>query len=314
MDMNKICVTGADGFIGNALCKYLTDSNKSVRGFVRSLKPFINDDKIEYLKIGDLGSKINLKKHFIGYDCIVHCAGKAHSMNEINDQDAYYSVNSLGTKQLAEQAAEAGIKRLVFLSSIKVNGENTNNKAFTNNDIPNPQDAYSISKFEAEKFLWEISNSSNLEVVVIRLPLVYGYGAKGNMKQLMNLINLGIPLPLSLIKNQRSLIGIDNLVDVIGRCINQVDAAGQVFFVSDDKDLSTPELIKLMAEAMGRSARLFPFPVSILKYFGFIFGKQNQISRLLGSLQVDIQKTKEILNWKPPLSIEKCIKRMIRNQ
>ena len=236
-------------------------------------------------------------------------------MNEKNDQDAYYSVNTLGTKQLAEQAAEAGVKRLVFLSSIKVNGESTNNnKAFTNNDIPNPQDAYSISKFEAEKFLWEISNSSNLEVVVIRLPLVYGYGAKGNMKQLMNLINLGIPLPLSLVKNQRSLIGIDNLVDVIGRCIDQVDAAGKVFFVSDDKDLSTPELIRLMAEAMGSSARLFPFPVSILKCFGFILGKQNQISRLLGSLKVDIQKTKEKLNWNPPLSIEKCIKRMIRNQ
>ena len=313
--MKNICVTGADGFIGKSLCKYLIESDRSVKGFVRTLTPSMSNDKIEYVKIGDLGSKINLKNHLAGYDCIVHCAGKAHSMNEKNDQDVYHLVNALGTKHLAEQAAEAGVKRLVFLSSVKVNGENTNDiKIFSNKDIPNPQDAYSISKFEAEKFLWEISNSSNLEVVVIRLPLVYGYGAKGNMRQLMKLINLGIPLPLSLIKNQRSLIGIDNLVDVLSRCIDHVEAKGKVFLVSDYKDLSTPELISLMATAMGRSARLFPFPISLLKFFGFIFGKQNQIDRLLGSLQVDVSDTIDKLNWKPPLSTENCIKRMIKKK
>ncbi len=182
---------------------------------------------------------------------------------------------------------------------------------FTNNDIPNPEDSYAISKLEAEKVLWEISAKTNLEVVVVRLPLVYGYGVKGNMARLMKLINSGIPLPFSLIKNQRSLIGIDNLVDVLIRCVDHPEASGKTFLVSDGEDLSTPDLLRHVASSMERSTRLFPFPISLLKLFGFAIGKSSEINRLTNSLQVDISFTRKILNWSPPLTVQEGIRRIM---
>ncbi len=316
--MNKICVTGADGFIGRSLCKHLIKSNKSVSGFVRKLNPNMKNDKVKYIEIGDLSSKPNITDYIFGYDCIIHCAGKAHAMNKESNLDTFRLVNSEATKYLAEQAAKAGVKRFIFLSSVKVNGENTNSisdkLSFKKDGTPNPQDAYSMSKLEAENYLWNISENTNLEVVVIRLPLVYGYGVKGNMRQLMKLINLGIPLPLGLVNNQRSLIGIDNLNDVINRCIDHSEAAGKTFLVSDGEDLSTPELIKHMASAMGSSVYLFSFPLSLLKFIGFVLRRQNETDRLMGSLKIDIHDTKKILNWTPPLSIKKGIERMVKNK
>ena len=305
--MKKICVTGANGFIGKALCKALNSSGKTVRGFVRTLDPHMKPSEIEYLSVGDISLKTHWKDKLKGYDCIIHCAGKAHLIHQKKDLDIYRLVNTDGTRYLAEQAAESGVKRFVFLSTVKVNGEYTGGtnsvKIFTNNDLPSPKDSYSVSKFEAEKILWNISSKTGLEVVVIRLPLVYGYSAPANIERLIKLINTGLPLPFSLVKNQRSLIGIDNLVDVIFRCIDHPNAKNKIFLVSDDRDLSTPDIIELIATSVGKSARLFPVPITLLKFLGFLIGRQSDINRLTGSLQVDIEYTKKTLDWKAPVSV-----------
>jgi len=316
--MKKICVTGANGFIGKSLCKALSSSGRSIRGFVRTLDSNQNSTEIEHVSVGETSSEINWIDQLHGFDCIVHCAGKAHNINEKKNLDSYRLINTENTKLIAEQAAKAGLKRFIFLSSVKVNGESTdkidNNKTFINNDVADPKDAYSISKFEAEKVLWEISLRTGLEVVVVRLPLVYGYGAKGNLNRLIKLINSGIPLPFGLIKNKRSLIGIDNLIDVLTRCIDHPNAKSKTFLVSDDEDLSTPDLIKLIASSMKRSPRLFPVPVFLLKLLGYILGKQKEINRLAGSLKIDSSYTKETLNWTPPVTAEEGIRRMVQGK
>ena len=181
-------------------------------------------------------------------------------------------------------------------------------------DIPNPQDLYAISKLEAERALWEFSVKTQLEIVVVRLPLVYGYGVKGSLARLIAIVRSGIPLPLDLIKNQRSMIGIDNLVDLLMSCIDHPKASGKTFLASDGEDLSTPELIKLIASSMGRKANLFPLPISILKFLGSILGKREEINRLTRSLRVDNSYTKEILNWTPPVSIKEGVRRMVQKK
>tara|TARA_A100001015_G_scaffold317195_1_gene433474 strand:- start:617 stop:1588 length:972 start_codon:yes stop_codon:yes gene_type:complete len=323
--MKKILITGASGFIGRFLCKTLSTSGRSFRGAVRSIDSFSIDTKANYVSIGDINSKTNWKHALVNIDCIIHCAGRAHVMNEKkkNNLEIYRSINVHGTKQLAEQAAKAGVKRLIFLSSVKVIGEDSDNRygdispnkqkkyIFTPNDVPNPEDLYSVSKFEAETILWETAAITGLEVVVVRIPLVYGYGVKGNLMRLMKLINSGIPLPFSLIDNKRSLIGIDNLVDLLICCIDHPNAKEKTFLASDGEDLSTPELIKLIASSMGKKANLFPFPISMLKFLGSVFGKREEINRLVGSLRIDNSYTKEILNWIPPVSVEEGIKRMV---
>ena len=308
--MNKICITGASGFIGKNLCIALSSSNKSARALVRNINQAMNLPSIEYETVGDIRNDLNWEKYLHGCSTVIHCAGKAHNMNEKDDIKTYKSINSDCTKQLAEHAIRAGVKRIIFLSTVKVNGEITKEIPFTSQDKPNPQDAYSVSKFEAEKALWEISSRSNLEVVVLRLPLVYGLGAKGNMLRLMKLIGLKIPLPLSLVKNKRSLIGIDNLIDLLIHCIEHPSIYGKTFLVSDE-DVSTPELLKYIASAMGTSVKLFPVPLSFLKFFSFIIKRKDEINRLTSSLQVDSKEIREILNWSPPISIKDGIKRMV---
>lgn len=313
--MKKICVTGASGFVGSSICKTLGLLEKPTIGFVRKLYPFLQNNKVEYVSIGDICLDINWKDHFYGNDFIIHCAGIAHNSNRNDNQDIYRQTNVESTKRIAEHAVEAGIKRLIFLSSVKVYGESklsdSNRKIISINDTPNPQDAYAKSKFEAENILLEISAKTNLEVVIIRLPLVYGHGVKGNLAKLINIIRSGIPLPFSQVKNQRSMIGIDNLVDMIQVCIEHPNAAGKIFLVSDDNDLSTRQLIEYISSSMGNSANLFPIPISILKLVGRLTGKESEIHRLIGSLQVDIGQTCKILNWKPTISVEEGIKRMI---
>tara|TARA_X000000950_G_scaffold198387_1_gene238948 strand:- start:2450 stop:3400 length:951 start_codon:yes stop_codon:yes gene_type:complete len=316
--MKKICVTGANGFIGKSICKFLSRSGVPVRGFVRNTNYITRADNIEYIQVGDITSNIDWKDNLTGYDCVIHCAGKAHSMNEINDIHKYYLINTEATKRLAVDAASAKVKRLIFLSTVKVNGESTDkilkNKKFSINDLPNPEDPYSISKFKAEKNLWEISNKTGLEVVIIRLPLVYGYGAKGNLLSLVKLIRLGLPLPFSLLKNKRSLIGIDNLVDIIVSCIDNPNAASKTFLVSDDNDLSTPDLMKLISSSMGNKLRLFPLPLFILKFIGIITRKQKEIKRLSESLQIDCSYAREVLSWSPRVSVAEGMKRMVKGK
>lgn len=326
--MKKILITGASGFIGRSLCKTLSTSGRFFRGAVRSIESISTDTRSNYVSIGDISTKINWKNALANIDCIIHCAGRAHVMNETkkNELEIYRSINVQGTKLLAQEAAKAGVKRLIFLSSIKVMGESTdnnqtnmdskkkNNFFFKYNDVPNPVDSYSKSKLETEKILWEISSITGLEIVVIRIPLVYGYGVKGNLMRLFKLINLGIPLPFSRINNKRSLIGIDNLVDLLIRCCDHPNAKGKTFLVSDGKDLSTPDLINYLALFMGKKVCLFPFPLFLLKFLGFFFGKKKEINRLVGSLRIDNSYTKEILNWDPPISVEEGIRRMVQEK
>ena len=326
--MKKICVTGANGFIGKSVCEVLSKSNKSVRAVTRDLNVCKNSSNIEYRVISDINDKTNWKQVLVDIDCIIHCAGRAHIMNETKKDELkiYRSVNVDGTKNLVEQAVKAGVKRIVFLSSVKVNGENTNNKfsdtnlkkakknIFTYNDIPDPKDPYALSKFEAEKVLWEVSLNTGLDITVVRLPLVYGKGVKGNLERLIKLVKSQIPLPLGLVKNQRSMIGIDNLVDLLIRCTNHPDAAGKTFLVSDDEDISTPDFVRYIATSMGLKALLFPVPIFLIKILGFIFGKKNEINRLIGSLRVDITYTKQILNWTPPVSAAEGIKQMFKDK
>ena len=313
--MKNICITGANGFIGRSLCKALGSSGNYIRGFVRNRNLNKDYSEIEYITVGDIGPMVNWKEHLKGCDCIIHCAGKTLKMNDKN-LNLYHTVNTEGTKRLAKQAVEAGVKRLVFLSSVKVNGESTgktlNNKIFTNKSVLDPKDAYSISKFESEKLLWKISSKTDLEVVVVRLPLVYGKGVKGNLMRLIRLVNSGVPLPLGMDNNQRSMIGIDNLVDLIIRCIDHPDAAGKTFLVSDGEDLSTSDLINHIAFSMHQKPRLFPFPIFLLKFLSFIFGKQKEIDRLVGSLKVDSSYVKKTLNWTPPVSVAEGIRRMVQ--
>ena len=316
--MKRICITGANGFIGNTLCNSLKFSNNHIRGFVRFMDLDNNSSETEYISVGDISSKTNWKDHLKGFDCVIHCAGLTHQMSSIKDINVYNLVNIDGTKRLAEHAVEAGIKRLVFLSSVKVNGESTYQinmkQKFSYEDKPNPQDLYAKSKLGAEKVLWKISLRTGLEVVVVRLPLVYGNGAKGNLARLIKLVKLGIPLPLGMIDNQRSMIGIDNLVDLLIQCIDHPEASGKTFLTSDGEDISTPELIKLIASSMGKKANLFPLPIFILKFLGTIFGKSEEINRLAGSLRIDNNYTKEILNWTPPVSVEEGIRRMVQGK
>ena len=315
--MKKICITGANGFIGKALCKSLKAPDNHIRGFVRAMDSDNNSSETEHISVGDISSKTNWKDHLKGFDYIIHCAGLTHQMSSIKDINVYNLVNIDGTKRLAEHAVEAGIKRLVFLSSVKVNGESTDQitkQKFSHKDNSNPKDLYAISKLEAEKALWEISSRTGLEMVVVRLPLVYGYGVKGNLARLIKLVKSGIPLPLGLIKNQRSMIGIDNLIDLLIRCIDHPEANGKTFLASDKEDLSTPELVKLIASSMGKKVNLFPFPISILKFLGSVFGKREEINRLVGSLRIDNSYTKQILNWTPPVSVEEGIRRMVQGK
>jgi len=316
--MKKILVTGASGFIGQSLCETLSKSGRSVLGAVRSLNSISLNNNIKYISVGDISFKKNWKDLLLGVDCIIHCAGTAHKMNRNKNFDDYKLTNLNGTKYLAEQAVEAGVKRLVFLSSIKVNGENTDiineKEKFLYNDIPKPKDAYAVYKFEAEKVLFNISANTELETVVVRFPLVYGNAAKGNLARLVDVISKNLPLPFKAVNNKRSFIGIHNLVDLLIRCIDHPEASGKTFLASDGEDLSTPELIKLIASSMGKKANLFPLPVYMLKFLGSISGRREEINRLVGSLRIDNNYTQETLNWTPPISVEEGIRRMVQGE
>ena len=324
--MNKILVTGADGFIGQSLCNELVKRNKKVHGIVRNLSPLKNYNKnIKYIPVGNINHQTNWEHLLSDIDCIVHCAGITQVMKKKNKEKNLYNTNVEGTKKIAIQAAAAGVRRIIFLSSIKVNGEktagielnkshsiNNDKKFFTHLDKPSPKDLYGLSKLKAEEVLLKISNETNLEVTILRLPLVYGKGVKGNLNRIINLIRLGIPLPLGMIKNKRSMIGLDNLIDLIILCITHSKAAGKIFLASDGEDLSTSDLIKYIAFFMGQSSRLFYVPVSILKLAGYILNRNEEINKLVSFLEIDIQFTCETLDWLPAVKVSEGIRRMVQ--
>lgn len=301
----RILLTGASGFVGRQLLGRLQREGHQITACVRTPlpQPPLN---VRRLITADLTCTQSWEQALIGQEVIVHCAGRAHVMRE-TEQDAlsaYRAVNVQGTLNLAQQAAAAGVKRFIFLSSIKVNGEHSlPDKPFQADDTPAPSDPYGQSKLEAEQGLLQLAQKTGLEVVIIRPVLIYGPGVKGNLPSLMKAIRLGIPLPFARLNNQRSLLSVDNLADLITLCLTHPAAANQVFLASDGEDLSTPQLIQSLAAGMGYSARLFGLPKPCLALACRLPAVGPKVQRLYQSLQIDMEKTHRLLNWTPPISV-----------
>ena len=306
----RLLVTGANGFIGKTFSRLAKNKGYQLIRVVRpdatrGEKLGMTKDHDELLTISDIGPETEWGGLLAGVDGVVHLAAKVHvTPPECADLADFRRVNVMGTERLVSQAARAGVRHLVFLSTVKVNGEKTLGIPFTETIVPTPHDAYGISKWEAEQALMRISAETNLEVVVLRSPLAYGPEVKGNFLRLLKLVNAGVPLPLAQVQNQRSFIYVGNLVDAIIRCIEHPAAAGQTFLVSDGEDLSTPDLILRMGRALGHPARLWPFPPVLLHVAAKLMGKSADASRLLCSLQVDSSKISKELGWKPPYSMD----------
>jgi nucleoside-diphosphate-sugar epimerase len=311
-----VCVSGANGFIGRAVCEGLLARLYSVRPAVRSLVyAGLAGQGLDSIEIGEISQVSNRPFSLEGIGVVIHAAARAHVIRDaaVDPLALYRSVNVQGTLHLARQAALSGVKRFVFISSIGVNGAFSDLfRPFANDDAPAPIEDYAVSKWEAEQGLWEIASQTGMEVVVVRPPLVYGPGVKGNFARLLDLVRSGVPLPLAAVNNRRSFIGLDNLVDLLIRCVDHPKAAGEPLLVSDGQDLSTPELLSMIANAMGRPARLFPVPVPLLRLAGRALGRLNEVDRLVGSLQVDSSATRELLGWTPPVSVEEGVGRMVR--
>lgn len=304
-------VTGANGFVGSALCARLRRDGVPVRGAVRSLRS--NPDGAEAFTISNLSSDTNWTEALSNVEQVVHLAARVHVMNDKSADPLaeFRRVNVEATAALARQAAGAEVRRFVFLSSIKVNGEFTEaGQPFTADDAPAPEDPYGVSKHEAEKLLRQIAAETGMEVVIIRPPLVYGPGVKANFESMMRWLARGVPLPLAAVtQNRRSLVALDNLVDLIVTCLQHPAAANQTFLVSDGEDLSTAELLKRLSAAMGQPARLFYLPLALLKLGASVSNKPDIYQRLCGSLQLDIAKTRHLLDWRPPVSVDEGLRR-----
>jgi nucleoside-diphosphate-sugar epimerase len=267
----------------------------------------------EYVQVGDVNEFTDWRKALQDIDVVVHLAGRAHLINARDKESvsAYRNVNVLGTKCLAEQAAQSGIKGFIFISSVKVNGEG-NQRPYTENDIPDPQDIYGESKLEAEGLLLSITAKTGLQTVILRLPLVYGVGVKANFKSLIKLATCGLPLPFKGINNRRSFLYVGNLVDAISTCITHPLAANETFMVSDGEDLSTPDLIGMIAYARKKRANLFYLYPGVLRALSKLLGKGEELEKLTGNLIVDSSKIRKLLGWKPPFTPEQGIQETVR--
>lgn len=310
-----ILVTGATGFVGRFVCKELVRRKYAVRSVVRGhrVSDSISGAELsDIIQLDDIGPATDWLGALNNVKAVIHLAARVHVMKDSSADPlaAFRAVNVAGTLNLARQAAAAGVQRFLFMSSVKVNGEFTlTGKAFTEADVPAPQDAYGQSKHEAELGLRQIGANTGMEVVIIRSPLVYGPSVKANFAALMRAVQLSWPLPLGSVHNLRSLVALDNLVDFIVTCITHAQAANQTFLVSDGQDLSTTELLRSMAQAAGVPARLLPVPVWALQAGASLVGKGDSVQRLCGNLQVDISKARSLLGWLPPVSVEEGLRR-----
>lgn len=307
---DRLLVTGATGFVGQAVCEQAAYRGLCVRGALRI--PAGVPSCIEPFVVGQINGLTSWGEALRDVDIIVHLAARVHFMQDTaaDPLSAFRTVNVQGTLNLARQAAASGVKRFVFISSVKVTGECTQRgRAFTEADAPAPQDAYGVSKHEAEQGLRQLAADTGMEVVIIRPPLVYGPGARANFATLMRAVQRGWPLPLGAVHNQRSLVALHNLVDFIDTCITHPQAANQTFLVSDGQDLSTTELVLGMARVAGVPARFLPVPIWALQVVATILGKGAVVQRLCGNLQVDISKARSLLGWVPPLSVEEGLRR-----
>jgi nucleoside-diphosphate-sugar epimerase len=308
----KISISGATGFVGGALVTELMSASCFDVCALTRRAPVHVVAGVQYMQLGELSAETDWRPGLSGVDVVVHAAARVHVMQDTlaDPLTEFRRINVQGTLNLARQAASAGVERFVFVSSVKVNGESTQPGApFAADDVAAPLDAYGISKMEAEQGLRDLAVKTGLEVVIIRPPLVYGSGVKANFSAMMRWLQRGVPLPLGAIHNQRSLVALDNLVDLIVTCLTHPAAANQTFLVSDGEDVSTTELLRRMGQAMGHPARLVPVPAGLLKLVATMLGKRDVTQRLCGSLQVDIEKTRRLLDWTPPLSLDEGLKK-----
>ncbi|WP_373976010.1 SDR family oxidoreductase [Chitinibacter sp. SCUT-21] len=305
---NIILITGANGFIGRALCSRLLQQKTFFRAVTRRGEGGGG-------AVGDIDETTDWSDALADVAVVVHTAARVHIMNDasLDPLAEFRKVNVDGTLNLARQAVAAGVRRFVFISSIKVNGEGTKlGQPFRADDIAAPLDPYGISKSEAEQGLLQLANDTGLEVVIIRPPLVYGPGVKANFASMMKWLCKGVPLPLGAVQNKRSLVALDNLVDLIWTCVQHPAAANQIFLASDGEDLSTTELLQRMAKASGVASRLIPVPMWMLQTGAALLGKSDMAQRLCGSLQVDISKARELLGWQPPVSVDEALLKTAR--
>jgi len=308
--MSSFLITGATGFVGSALVDRMMHSvGVKVVAAVRQKSDWL-PQQVQQVVVGDLLESTDYTYALMNIDVLIHAAARVHMLkdNAADPIAEFRKVNVEGTLNLARQAAKAGVKRFVFLSSIGVNGNQTS-QAFTECDEPHPHDPYSIAKYEAELALMELSKETGIEVVIIRPPLVYAFHAPGNFKTLVRWMQKVVPLPLGAIHNQRSLIALDNLVDFIVLCTYHPKAANQTFLISDGEDVSTTELLQRVSKALDKPAFLMPIPVGLMRFAAKIIGKGDVADRLFGSLQVDSSKARDLLGWQPVVTMDEQLKK-----
>lgn len=306
--MKRFLVTGANGFVGKPLCAELRARGEAVNAAVRSSGPVVD---VGSIAVGAIDGHTDWSDALRDVDVVIHLAARVHVMEDdaADPLAEFLNVNLHGTENLARQAAQAGVKRLVYVSSIKVNGESTTgDRPYSALDQPAPQDPYGISKWRAEQALQRITQETGLEIAIVRPPLVYGAGVKGNFISLMTAIDKGVPLPLAGAKNLRSLLYVDNLADALIVCATHPDAAGQTYLLSDGEDISTAMLVEKIAVALGRKGRSFYVPPSLLRIALAMLGRSAQVDRLFGALQVSNQKIRNELGWLPPFTLEQGLR------
>lgn len=310
-----ILITGITGFVGQALLNQAVQRGFPVRGALR--KPGNISGNFQPIVIGEINDETVWLNAFQDVNVVIHLAARVHVMHDDSSDPLteFRAVNTAGTAHLARSAAAAGVKRFVYVSSVKVNGEATHGThQFTELDQPAPQDPYGISKYEAERALQHIARETGLEVVIVRPPLVYGTGVKGNFARMLKVISKSVPLPFASVKNLRSFIYVENLADALIVCATHPNAAGQTYIVSDGEDISTPNLLRQLAAAMNVPCRLFPCPPGLLRCAGSLLGKSAQVERLMGSLRVDSGKIRRELNWQPPCTLQQGLQATVQNQ
>lgn len=306
----RVLVTGASGFVGKVVCRRLIESGYTPRAGLRDVKLWpalraATPSLSEFAVLGDLGGNPNLHAAFADVSAVVHLAARVHVMRDdaSDPLEEYRRINVEGTRAVALAAIEQGVRRMIFVSTVKVNGESTTRTPFTEGDLPAPQNPYAVSKWEAEVVLRSIAAKTGLEVVILRPPLVYGPGVGANFLALMKLVCRGIPMPLPDTNNRRSLVGVENLADCLVRCVTHPGAANHTFMVSDGQDVSTRELVVQLARSLGKTARFLPVPEVVLRLAARLIGKQSSIDRLLGSLEIDSSKVRRTLEWEPAVTL-----------
>jgi UDP-N-acetyl-alpha-D-quinovosamine dehydrogenase len=307
--MKRVLVTGANGFVGRAACATFENAGVMVRAAVRDTRksPAFSSETVA---VGHIGPDTEWTPALDGIDVVVHLAGRVHVLREtFADPDAeFHRVNTLGTEHLAWAAADAGVERLVFASSVGVLGQATSGLAFTEEHEPSPQNLYAVSKWDAERAVHEVAAETGLEYVILRPPLIYGPGVKANFLRLLELVDRRLPLPFGSIDNRRSLLYVGNVADVILECVSNPRAASETFLLSDGEDVSTPDLVRHISFALGRRPLVLPFPLGLIRGLGQLTGKLAMIEPLLDSLVVDSGKVRRTLNWKPPYTLEEGLR------